>query len=562
MFGKRSGVFRFLIFLGILLATVANAKEAGFESANQAPMMKGLAGWQVTPLFTIGEQLPSTDPRYKASGSYQPVGRLDGIGALQLSGRRVRVYINHELAASEGYPYLLRNGMHLTGSRISFVDIDRYLQKIVDSGIAYHTVVDRRFREVIEPVQINEASFSSPPRIDGFDWFCSSQLVEKGMFGFADTIYFTNEEASDPDSHPYGGSLWALNVTEKILHAVPAAGRNSWENTAAVEIRDPYVALLIAGDATPQTLDTGEVIASPLWLYIGRKNASAREIRAALPSTVDPPADDFLNRNGLLVGQLFYFVPDTGVTTVAGFHGMGQVMSGTWREIEVLDESMAGMPGFDALGYKNGITLRREAKTGGAFQFSRPEDVSTAPAVGTRAVFASTGQGFVFKSDDWGAIYQVDLDLERLRARIEVLYDGDDPGRHDFGIRSPDNLDWADDGFIYVQEDAATQVAVFGENSGEEASIWRLNPRDNQAVRIARMDRSVVVPIGTRDLNRETIGAWESSGVLDVTGLFPTRTGARLLIADVQAHGVEDGPITADKLVESGQLLLLRKEGP
>ncbi len=58
---------------------------------------------------------------------------------------------------------------------------------------------------------------------------------------------------------------------------------------------------------------------------------------------------------------------------------------------EVLDRTKAGEKGYDPFGYKTGLTLRREAKAGGAFQFSRPEDVSTHPSIGTQAVLASTG---------------------------------------------------------------------------------------------------------------------------------------------------------------------------
>ena len=78
----------------------------------------------------------------------------------------------------------------------------------------------------------------------------------------------------------------------------------------------------------------------------------------------------FLNRNGLLVGQLYYFVAEHGVRTVAQFNGTGSTLTGVWKKIEVLDKTKAGEKGYDPLGYKTGLTLRQEAKAGGAFQFS------------------------------------------------------------------------------------------------------------------------------------------------------------------------------------------------
>ena len=55
-------------------------------------------------------------------------------------------------------------------------------------------------------------------------------------------------------------------------------------------------------------------------------------------------------------------------------------------------------------------------------------------------------------------------------------------------------------------------------------------------------------------------GAWESSGIVDVTRLFGGAPGEVLLLANVQAHGVTDGPIGGPHgLVEASQLLLLSK---
>jgi hypothetical protein len=73
-------------------------------------------------------------------------------------------------------------------------------------------------------------------------------------------------------------------------------------------------------------------------------------------------------------------------------------------------------------------------------------------------------------------------------------------------------------------------------------------------MRIAEMDRSVVVPAGTSDAAPGSLGDWESSGVLDVTKLICTAPGERLLIADIQAHGIRDGVIAGDLLEQGGQL--------
>ncbi|MCA9299035.1 MAG: hypothetical protein KDA28_08210, partial [Phycisphaerales bacterium] len=65
------------------------------------------------------------------------------------------------------------------------------------------------------------------------------------------------------------------------------------------------------------------------------------------------------------------------------------------------------------------------------------------------------------------------------------------------------------------------------------------------------------------DVDGSEAGAWESSGIIDVSRLFPGAPG-RLFIFNVQAHGIEDqdlfnagSRITDGDLVEGGQLLFL-----
>ena len=547
--------------------------STGFASKHASPvsMMNGQGTWEVLSLLTIGDHLPSRDSRF-TDRAYQPVGALDGLGAYRFDDGTVRVLVNHELGGKAGYPYRLDNGTTLTGARISFLDIDHRTLQILDSGIAYQAVRDRQGRIVETGFQVNEVAHTE----QGLSRLCSSQLIEKGTFNFVDTIYLTQEEVSDPRNHPHGGTVWALDVERRTLHAVPAMGRMAGENTTPLTGPSDSVALLIGDDTIPQTDEVeafGQIadlhtspdhlVTAPLWLYVGRKHAST--VEHGLVSGVDPANETFLNRNGLLVGQLYYFVAEHGVRTVAQFNGTGSTLTGVWKKIEVLDGTKAGEQGYDSLGYKTGLTLRREAKAGGAFQFSRPEDVSTHPSIGTRAVLSSTGRDTVFPGHDaWGTVYQIDVDLRGMKATITILYDGDDAGggrfsHPDEGIRNPDNLDWAEDGLIYIQEDKAKQRdPLFGSHSGQEASVWRLDPRTGEVQRMARIDRSVVLPEGSTDERPGVIGAWESAGILDVTHLFDAGVGERVLLATVQAHTIRDGTIAKHELVEGGQLILLR----
>jgi hypothetical protein len=162
------------------------------------------------------------------------------------------------------------------------------------------------------------------------------------------------------------------------------------------------------------------------------------------------------------------------------------------------------------------------------------------------AVYAVTGTRSI---DDWGAVYIVDVEFgasTHPTAVVSILHDGNLLG--DSGIRNPDNVDWADNGRIYVQEDPSHEE--FGADSGRDASVIELDPESGAFAVIAEMIQSATFP--------HPIGEWEPSGVLDVTGLFGRPDGEVLLAATVQAHGLDTGAIAEHNLVEGGQLLWIR----
>ncbi|EAZ91675.1 alkaline phosphatase PhoX [Crocosphaera chwakensis] len=551
-------------------------------TTTQPAQMTGLNGYDVKPLVTIGETIPATE------GDYTPVGILDGIGAFELDENTVRVLTNHELTSGSGYAYTLANGTALTGARVSYFDVDKQTLEVIDAGLAYDTIINRAGEEVDE---------ASDLEFEGLNRFCSSIYIEANQFGegygFVDGMYLTGEETG-------GGTEFALDVATNTLYAVPWLGRSAWENVTQLDTGNTEEIAILVGDDRE---------AAPLLLYVGEKDTS-----------VDV---GFLERNGLAGGKLYAWVPDGEVGDTdnendpdtnpdpAGFNGTGNSLSGSFVEIEhyredlVFDTDLDGDGIFDAAdinsdgvidatdasvhidadgdGVFDGIDVDSDGTfdydpigfatqdyqdflvaEAGAFQFSRPEDVATNPEDGTEAVLASTGRGGRFPDDNWGTIYKVDVDFSDLSANLDILYDGDDAGNGqfsdpDFGLRSPDNLDWADNGKIYINEDRSTSPgSLFGGTSGEEASIWELDPETGELTRVAQMDRSAVPgdPIAQTDPSPDDIGNWESSGILDVTELFGRENG-NLFLFDTQAHSLQDGVIAEKNLVQGGQLAFL-----
>ena len=505
-------------FLNKSVAIVISRSEYLGVKQNALAQLKGINPWETTPIFTIGDTI----------GAYRPAGIMDGVGAIKLADGTVRAYVNHELGQSAGYNYQLANGTSLKGGRVSYFNIDPATKNVTDAGLAYSTIIDRAGIVVTSATQINEGTST----VNGLDRLCSAALFEAGQFGLADDIFFTGEESSD-------GQEFALDINSDTLWCLPWLGRAAWENVTMIETGVANKVAIVIGD---------DRAGAPLSLYIGDKNF----------------ANDgsFLDRNGLSHGKLYVWAADNGDLSVQQFNGTGNSRTGKFKEIAYYNPALAGTPGYDALGFANQGIQDALGDALGAFSFARPEDLATNPANGRQVVLASTGRDPEFPADKWGSTYIIDFnmsDLANVSAKLNILYAGDDAGAGqfagpDFGLRSPDNLDWSENGLIYIQEDRS--FSGFGKTSGQEASVWEVNPATGIMNRIAQIDRTAV-PAGQTDAAPADLGNWESSGIIDVSSLFGLTGNNTLFLAVSQAHSLTGGPITANMLVEGGQLLLI-----
>ena len=227
--------------------------------------------WHAIPVFTVGDQI----------SGYTAPGRLDGIGAFAYQNDEVRILVNHELKANKAYSYKLANGTELTGARISFFDIRKETNKdnfiITNAGLAYDTIYDREAKLVSNAAQINEEENQKFNRLKGLSRFCSGRSIQAGTLGFSDDVYFAGEETSIK-RHPHGGTIWVLDVKNRILHAAPDLGRGAWENVTPIETGNKNtIALLMGNDTAP----------APLYLYIGRKSSESEKNRNFLSNNGD-----------------------------------------------------------------------------------------------------------------------------------------------------------------------------------------------------------------------------------------------------------------------------------
>jgi serralysin len=526
-----------------------------FDTAQPSQTI-GLNGWTVDPIFTVGEKV----------GDYVPPGILDGIGAFSLNNDIVRIFVNHEIGSTNGYKYALQNGTQLTGARVSYFDVDKRTFQIVDAGLAYNKVINRAGNEVKSSAVYSATNLNGLDTAAGLGRFCSAALFEANQFGsgkgLADRIFFTSEESS---SNPLGSTEYAIDVATGTMYALPWFGRAGFENVTEVDTGTTNkVAFVIGDDRSPAT-------GVPVILYVGDKVANS---------------SNFLERNGLTGGKLFVWVADDPKDATdpieadpRQFNGNNKSLNGKFVEIKHYDAASKGANGYDSLGFADQTKQDSLAFAGAkAFGFARIEDVATNPKDGTQLALAATGNASLFSGQDaWGTTYRLDIDFNNINTgdivgKVDILYDGN--VTKDAGLRSPDNLDWADDGKIYINEDPA--VTGFGQTSKIANSIFSIDPSkaDPSATltRIGVSDRSTAaLPATQTDSAPTDLGNWETSGILDVSNLFGAQPG-QVLVFDTQAHSLRDGTIitatnqdtdgngtitAAENLAEGGQLAFL-----
>jgi hypothetical protein len=274
----------------------------------------------------------------------------------------------------------------------------------------------------------------------------------------------------------------------------------------------------------------------------------------------------FLQRNGLTGGKLYAWVATKGadLNRPSEFKGFGTSSTGTWVEIAAKDATKAGTTGYDALGYKSAALLRADADSKNAFLGARIEDLDFNPNKPTQVAFVATGnEAFDGGSDLLGTVYTLDVSFNGAlpaAGTLKIVYDGDDAGNGSAGLRSPDNIAFSKDGFIYAQEDKAVYSPTIEPKYGtEKGSIWKLDPNTGKAVRWVQIDDSIDPDgAGGQALDKNSDAykqyGWESSGIIDVSALYNHAPGTDFF-ANVQTHGVKGGAIDAQKLVAGGQIL-------
>jgi Bacterial protein of unknown function (DUF839)/LVIVD repeat len=508
-------------------ALIASPAAAGAGSF--APtMIKDVAGGPdltITSLLTVGETTNGLEP---GSSVYVAPGIFDGMGVYDNGDNTFSLLVNHELGTTAGYQMNIQ-GLNpaVAGARISrFIvakDIDNnaangYQPKVLSGGLAYDKVVSA------------DPAFAK----GGLNRFCAANLAPAGQFsgrGFSDSLYLLGEETSN-------GRFFVLDPASRTLTHVAAFGLGSWESATLVDTGNADTVAALLFDDT-----TGAV----LYLWVGQKVAGSADV---------------LERNGIAAssGRLYAWKADgiaptpEGLATVA----LSTPVGGSWVDLG---------SGTEVAALGTAAALRGLATAQGAMTFARIEDGDVNPLSGHQAVFSSTGGS---GQDLYGGTYVIDLAasfgsdgqlLSGASTPLTVLVDTDRLTGLDRqnGVRNPDNVVWAGNGLIYLQEDRSLPSGTANGSFGaQEASIWEVDPLTGATSRWAQIDRPAVpTAYGQSDTLPSDVGNWETSGIVDVSPIYGDVPGS-LFVANVQAHSLSGGNIGGSGyLVEGGQLLFL-----
>ncbi len=557
--------------------------NGGFRTSRPSMLTAVKKGVTVTPLLTVGDELPS---------GYRFEAIPDGISVRPVGGGLTDLFVNHETSK---VPFPFSSATPSAAAGQSDFDNAQVSQLTVNAA---GRVLDGSF--VIDSG-------------GGFQRFCSNFLATSKE-GFDQDVFFTNEESPDyairqENSWPpplsnagaeENGVVVALDPDTGDYETIYGMGRFNHENNVAIPGYDDLVVL--SGD---DTFTSGTLTLPP-----GPNPAATAPAQSQLYSYIASDTDALLGDEG----DLWAFVSDNSSFTNYYDFVPGSTQSITGHFIKVpkniatgkdtdgseLTSSDVGYPAPDG-GWQTDLrtsgpavpidgpqwVLEYWSHLNHVFQFVRVEDLAydKRPGMGNVVYFADTGRATsgapgAGKSTN-GRIWKMVLDPDDPKQvdSLSIFLDGDDSAVQAPGeIHQPDNVETTKTGLLVTEDPGGNNQFNPGDANATPARLWYV-PFSGSPQVVAKVDQSAdggptdVGPSPTPDPSIGKLGTWESTGIVDASAAFGT--GAYLI--NVQAHTlwIETAPgpdtfIGLDTLPndpdftfkrEGGQLLLIRIPG-
>ena len=540
-------VFALAATAAVLTAgAIAGDKDGGFKTA-QPSMVIVPAGSSVTPLITVGDTL---------ANGYRYESIPDGISFRTKAAKKLDLYINHETSLV-AFPYTpsapteANSQNDFDNSQLSHLEVNRDTAGIL--GGEYAIASAGNYQRFCSNFLADEVNGFDKPLVftneEGIDWVKREGFAFPATIGAADARQIGVVVAHDPrngKSTPIWG-MGRLNHENSVAvpgygHPVVLSGDDAFVNVPA----QSQVYSYIADDSKAVWRDEGD-----LWAFVS-----------------DTPGfndyDDIApGSNPQLTGH-FVKVPKNIAT--------GRNADGT--EMMAAD---AGYPLPPNTGWQtsNGVgidgpqwVLEHWSDLNDVFQFTRIEDMAYDKRPGMQNVvyMADSGRGTSGpvapgKSTN-GRIWKMVLDKNDPTkvTSLTILVDGDtSPVKSPGAVHQPDNLESTLNGLLIAEDPGSSQQFVPGELNATTARLMHYRFSTGVLSEAARVDQSA--DEGPTDVDSAAagkLGAWESTGIVDVSSVF----GPDTFLINVQAHTlwVEKAP-GRDDVAPAGPDYTFKREG-
>ncbi len=572
-FHLRPRLGRTLVLTAVVAALAVSATPAaaapGFLTS-QASMVTNLTGGTVKPIITVGDTI----------GSYMFEAIPDGIGISPNGKGTVDVFVNHE-TSTVPFPYAVAPTAPTAAN--SFNDMADSLV----SKLKLHQ----------QSAGVMSASYAITDA-DNFHRFCSSFLATKAH-GFKRDLLLTNEEGTDwvmrsgmqwpatpgDDAAREIGAVIAHDINNGKTRPIWGMGRHNHENSLPLTIYGKPVVL--SGDDTftsnPAQSQVYSYIApngDAVWNDTGTLYAFRADNFAAFNDYYDFPVGSAMSIPGELIP-----VPKQIAT--------GRNPDGTDMMAADVPASLGGpypLPPAGAWSNSAGTTtpidgpqwvLEHWSDLNSVFQFIRIEDMAydKRPGMANVVYLADSGRGATsaggnpFTSSN-GRIWKMVMDPADPTQvlGLSIFIEGDDaPVQIITEVHQPDNLETTVNGLYITEDPGSSQQFPQGSlnPNATNARIWQHNFNTNVLAPVLVADQSA--DEGPTDVDAApagNMGAWEMSGIVDVSSVF----GPGSFLMDVQAHSLFTHTTPGPDLVapagpdwtnkrEGGQLVLVTIPG-
>jgi hypothetical protein len=581
----------FVLVAALPLAAGAAPPQSGFKTLQPAMLAPGAdapAGTEIKAIITVGDTI----------GDYLFEGIPDGISFLPEGKNAARVWVNHETSTVPfGYnaagPTTANSFNDFTNSELSELVIRKggqilSAEKVIDTWDGFHRFCSN-FLATTDGFEERPLLFTNE---EGIDWVFEDVVEVNGI-----PTGWNNEESIEGDEGAREiGAVVAFDVGSKEHQVIWGMGRHNHENTIAVPgYGYPF---LLSGDDT----FVSSPAQSQVYAYVA-DDANAvwndeGDLYAFVPSEADAAVNDYYDfpiSSTMDISGEFILVPKEIAT---GKNPDGSDMMAADVPEYAEDGSYLGGP-YDpppTSGWQAGIgtgagvdgpqwVLEHWSDLNNVFQFTRIEDMAFDKRAGMSNVVylvdsgrgATSAGGNAFTSSN-GRIWKMVLDPQDPMTvdSLSILIEGDDNPVKTLGeIHQPDNIESTVNGLLITEDPGSSQQFASADQGLPNATTARLMHyrfSDGAITAVLKVDQSA--DEGPTDEDAASSpgnwGAWESSGVIDVSSVFgPNKflmtVQAGSLFVDIDTESAPDnlapeGPDWTYKRV-GGQLLLVTIPG-